>query len=301
MADNQVLAKSKMPFAKCGLWPNAICKFEKEKSSFNVTVTLAAQGTVVAGAPRHPKRGLTRQQVKSKVRMKKIIVSTVIVMVGLLNLPADIFTWESGDGGFGGFGPVTPPGLTAVHFNLSILGQGETNVVTNFLGTATVVHFKQSRIDDDDILGLINDEFGTSFSVTNGDHLAVSNFWDGKLIVLGRDGTNLLSNASKGTTVDGYVLDLTYSNVVSASTETTNCESKVSVMEGFLNYRSGVGGESFSLEGFTTVNDSWRGTNSAESFQLSGGIGSASFGTNGLSGVLTGSVYGSGRNNAPAP
>ena len=81
-----------------------------------------------------------------------------------------------GKSGFGGFGPVTPPGLTAVHFNLSILGQGETNVVTNFLGTATVTHFQQARIDDDDILGLINKEFGTSFSATNGDHLAVSNF-----------------------------------------------------------------------------------------------------------------------------
>jgi hypothetical protein len=230
--------------------------------------------------------------------MKKILVSTVIVMLGLLNLPAMTFTWESG---FGGFGPVTPPGLTAVHFNLSILGQGETNVVTNFLGTATVTHFQQARIDDDDILGLINNEFGTSFSVTNGDHLAVSNFWDGKLIVLGRDGTNLLANASKGTTADSYVLDLTYSNVVYASTVTSNFESKVSVMEGFLDYKSGDGGESFHLEGFTTVSDSWRGTNSTESFQLSGGIGSASFGTNGLSGILTGSVSGSGKDNAPAP
>lgn len=217
-------------------------------------------------------------------------------MVGLLKLPAFEFTWGGGENN-----SVTPPGLTAVHFNLSILGQGETNVVTNFLGTAVVTHFRQARIDDDDILDLINTEFGTSFSVTNGDHLAVSNFWDGKLIVLGRDGTNLLANASKGTTADSYVLDFTYSNVVSASIVTSNFESKVSVMEGFLNYKSGNGDESFHLEGFTTVSDSWHGTNSAESFQLSGGIGSASFGTNGVSGVLTGSACGSGRDNAPAP
>jgi hypothetical protein len=44
MADNQVLAKSKTAIAKCWAWSNAICKFEKEKYSFNVTVALAAYG-----------------------------------------------------------------------------------------------------------------------------------------------------------------------------------------------------------------------------------------------------------------
>lgn len=229
--------------------------------------------------------------------MKKILVSTVIAIVGLLKLHADGFTWESGDYGFGDRGPVTPPGFTSVNIDLSVLGQGNTNVVTNFLGTATVVHFKQARIDNDEILGLINNQFGTSFSETNGDHLAVSNFWDGELFVLGRDGTNLLAVASSG----HFVLDFTHSNVVSASTTTTNCESKFSAMDGFLNYESGDGSNSFHLEGFTTVSDTYRGTNSAESFELSGGIGSASFGTNGVSGVLTGNASGEGKDNAPAP
>jgi hypothetical protein len=212
-----------------------------------------------------------------------------------LKLPADSFMW--GDGG--SFGGVTPPGLSSVHVNLSVLGQGGTNVVDS----TTIVHFKQSTIDDNKLLGLINSEFGTSFSATNGDHLAVSNFWDGKFIVLGQDGTVLLANASANTNGDHYVLDLSHANAAYASIETTNFETKFSAMDGILHYESGDSSNSFRLAGFTTVSDTYSHdfTNSTESFQLSGGIGHASFGTNDVSGVLTGSVYGSGKDNAPAP
>ena len=230
--------------------------------------------------------------------MKKLAVAIVIATVGLFKLHAESFSWEDG------FGSEPPPGLASVRVNLAILGQGNTNVTTNVTGSViTTVHFKQSKIDDNTILGLINDEFGTSFSVTNGDYLAVSNFWDGNLIVLGRDGTTLLQNASSNTNGDHYALSFTYSNSVFAETGTTNFETKFSVSDGFLNYESGDGFDSFHLEGFTTVNDSYcHGlTNGSESFQLSGGIGSASFSTNGVSGILTGSVSGSGKDNAPAP
>ena len=232
--------------------------------------------------------------------MKVLAFATVIATVALFRLQTTALAW---DGGFGDddFGSATPPGLASVHINLAILGQGSTNVDTNAMDSVTTVHFKQGKIDDNTILGLINDEFGTSFSATNGDHLAVSNFWDGKFIVLGRDGTILLQNASSGTNADHYALSFTYTNSVFAGTETTNCVTKSSVMDGFLNYESGDGSDSFHLEGFTVVNDIYHGTNSAESFELSAGIGSASFSeTNRVSGVLTGSASGSGKDNAPA-
>ena len=227
--------------------------------------------------------------------MKKIVVATVIATVGLLKLHADSFSWGEG------FGSEAPPGLTSIHVDLVILGQGSTNVSTNATDSVTTVHFKQGKIDDNTVLGLINDEFGTSFSATNGDYLAVSNFWDGKFIVLGRDGTILLQNASSNTNGDHYALRFTYTNSVFAETEKTNFEAKVSVMDGFLHYESGDGSDSFHLKGFTSVNDIYNGTNSTESFELSGGIGSASFSeTNRVSGVLTGSASGSGKDNAPA-
>jgi hypothetical protein len=226
--------------------------------------------------------------------MKKLVATTVIAIVGLLKLSNNSIAWEDEDD----FGFGLPSGLTSVHINLSVLSQGKTNTVD---GT-TFVHFKQSKIDDGDILGLINNEFGTSFSETNGDHLAVSNFWDGQLIVLGKTNNILLANASANTNGDHFQLGFSSANTVFASTATTNCLTKFSVADGFLKYESGDGSNSFSLEGLTTVNDSYfHGlSNSVESFQLSGGIGSiSSTDTNGVSGVLTGSASGSGKNNAP--
>lgn len=234
--------------------------------------------------------------------MKKLALLTVIATLGLLKLHADLSSWDGGwDGdGEGGFG--LPSGLTSVDIDLVALGQGSSNTNTNN-GTITV-HFKQSRIDNNKILGLINTEFGTSFSETNGDRLAVSNFWDGKFIVLGRDGTVLLANASSNTNGDHFQFGFSSANTVFSSIERTNCETKLSVTDGFLTYESGNGSNSFQLEGFTTVNDSYYNnfSNSMESFQLTGGVGSISLSnpSNSLSGVLTGSASGSGRNNAPA-
>jgi hypothetical protein len=227
--------------------------------------------------------------------MKKLVLTTVIAIVVLLKLPANSFAWDDDDH----FGSAPPPGLTSVQINLFVLGQGGTNTTSNGV---TTVHFKQSRIDNDEILGLINNEFGTSFSKTNGDHLAVSNFWDGKFIVLGRTNNILLANASSNTNGDHYQLGFSSANTVLSATGTTNCVTKFSVADGFLIYESGNGSNAFTLEGFTTVNDTYfHGlSNSIESFQLSGGIGSiSSSDTNGVSGVLTGNASGSGKNNAP--
>lgn len=238
--------------------------------------------------------------------MKTLVVATVIATAGLFALQANnalAFDGSFGDGGYGegGFGSETPPGLTSVQINLSIIGQGGTNVITNVDNTVTSVHFKQGRIDNNTILGLINDEFGTAFSPTNGDHLAVSNFWDGKFIVLGRDGTILLQNASSNTNGDHFALEFTHTNTVFAGTATTNFESKISVMDGSLNYESGNGSNSFHVQGFTSVNDVYWSSNNAESFELSAGLGAATFtNTNGVSGILTGSASGSGKDNAPA-
>ncbi len=229
---------------------------------------------------------------KYKHVMKKLAVATAVVTLGWLTLSAQPVSLANGGSG-------APLGLTTVHVDLMILGQGNSS--TN--GASTAFHFKQGRIDDNDILGLINSEFGTSFSVTNGDSLAVSNFWVGQFMVLGQDGKVLLANASFNSNGDHYVLALSSTNTVFAGSSTTNSGTKISASDGFLQYRSGDGTESFGLEGFTTVNDVYyhNFSNSVESFQLSDGIGSASFPTNGVSGVLTGSVLGSGNDNAPAP
>src|SRR5579862_7898615 len=98
--------------------------------------------------------------------MKKLTVTTVIAIAGLLTLSANSFSRGDDDGfGFGfGFKSAPPPGLTSVNINLFVLGQGGTNTCTNGV---TTVHFKQSKLDNDDMLSLINDEFGTSFSRTN--------------------------------------------------------------------------------------------------------------------------------------
>lgn len=228
--------------------------------------------------------------------MKKLVFATVIAIAGLLTLPASVFAWGDDDGF--GFGFRQPSNLTSVDIDLFILSQGGTNTSTNGV---TTVHFKQSRLDNDDILRLINDEFGTSFSETNGDHLAISNFWNGQLLVLGKTNNILLATGSN-TNGDHFQLGFSSANTVFASTESTNCLTKFSVTDGFLKYESGNGSNSFSLEGFTTVNDTYTHgfSNSMESFQLSGGIGSiSSTDTNGVSGVLTGSASGSGKNNAP--
>jgi hypothetical protein len=238
--------------------------------------------------------------------MKKLVVTTAIAIAGLLPLATNSFAWgDWGDGdddgggsrfrfGFG-FGQ-RATNLTTVHINLFVLGQGGTNTSSSGV---TTVHFKQSKLCDNDILGLINGEFGTSFSVTNGDHLAVSNFWSGNIMVLDRT-NNILLDTGSNTNGDQFQLGFSSANTVFSSTGTTNCLTKCSVTDGFLTYQSGNGSNSFSLEGFTTVNDSYcHGlSNSMESFQLSGGIGSIT-GTNGVSGVLTGTACGSGKNNAP--
>ncbi len=236
--------------------------------------------------------------------MKKIAITTAIATVSMLILPASSFAWDDDNGS--GYGP--PSGLTSVDIDLFVLGQGTTNTADGIgkghykNGSQDGAHFTQSKIDNNDILSLINDEFGTSFSETNGDYLAVSNFWNGQFIVLGPSNTVLLANASSNTNGDHYALGFSSANTVFTTTEKTNCETKFSVTDGFLDYESGDGSNSFMLEGFTTVIDSYfnGGSNSVESFELSGGIGSiSSSDTNGVSGVLTGTVSGSGKNNAP--
>ena len=224
-------------------------------------------------------------------------------MFGLCGLKADMIgSWDGGDqGDQGDFGYSSlPSGYTSFRAELVILEQGGTNTTTNGI---TTVHLKDFRVDTDDILGLINEEFGTSFSVTNGDKLVISNAWNGTFSVLSKTNSVLLANASSGT--GSYRLSFYVTNSVYAEKMTTNCETKYSVGEGNFVYQSGNGLDSFHLQGLTTVNDSYFHTNSAESFQLSGGVGTLSFSDTNEpdpgSGIIDGSISGSGRNNAPAP
>jgi len=192
-----------------------------------------------------------------------------------------------------------PPGYTSVHIQMALTEQGATNAASK----STEFHFKDQQIGDDDILGLINDEFGTTYSVINGDQLAVSNFWDGTFSVLDKYGNVLLADASSNTNGDQYRLYFRSAGTVFSGTEATNDARIVSVTDGSLHYRSGDGTNTFHLAGFTTVSDDYYDhyTNSAESYQLSGGIGVLSFPEYNLSGVLTGNASGRGTDNAPTP
>ena len=188
-------------------------------------------------------------------------------------------------------------GLTIVHISMVVLGQSTNS--TN--GEPAAFHFTQSTIADNDILGLINDEFGTSFSTTNGDQLAVHNFFDGKFMVVGATNNVLLGDASTTANNDHYQLNFSSTNTVSATMESTNAMSMFSVTAGSLNYESGNGTNSFHLQGLTMINDIFfsGSGNGVESFQLTGGIGSSSFpgSTNDMTGVLTGNISGFGQNN----
>jgi hypothetical protein len=214
--------------------------------------------------------------------MKKLTLFTAVTALGLLGLNASL-----------------PPGYTSVHINMVLLEQGGTNETHH----STKFHIHHEQIGDDDILGLIDDEFGTTYSVINGDQLAISNFWDGTFSVLDKDGNVVLANASFNTNGDHYHLYFYATNTIYAATEATNHGSIFSVTDGSLRYRSGDGTNTFHLLGFTTVNDSYfdHDTNSTESYQLSGGIGSLSFPEEPLAGILTGSAGGFGKDNAPAP
>jgi hypothetical protein len=223
--------------------------------------------------------------------MKRIALITAIAAVGLPGLRAnpDLPTP----------GAKLPPGYTSVHVSLNVLEQGTTNVTAKSLK----FHFQRAHIGNDDLLGLVNDEFATSFSTTNGDQLVVSNIWDGKFSVLSKSGAVLLADASTNTDGDNYHLYFHTSRPVNAGVEKTNNASLFSVTDCHLYYESGNGTNRFHVEGFTTVDDEYSHgyTNSLESFQLSQGIGSLSFPGDGSYGVITGFIYGWGTDNAPAP
>ena len=225
--------------------------------------------------------------------MKKFVLFATLISLGFIRLNAQLPFMRASNS--------VPSGLTFIHIYTVVLGQANTN--TN--GGPVSFHFTQSTITDNDILGLINDEFGTSFSTTNGDQLAVSNFLDGKFIVLGPTNNVLLDDASSTANGDYYQLNFSSANTVLASREATNFTTIFSVTDGSLNYVSGDGSNSFHLEGLTMISDSYfnGSSNSTESFELTGGIGSISFpgSSDNVSGVLTGNVSGSGQNNAPAP
>jgi hypothetical protein len=195
--------------------------------------------------------------------------------------------------------PGANSGLTLININMVVLGQAATS--TN--NGPMAFHFTQSTIGNNEILGLINDEFGTSFSTTNGDQLAVRSFFDGKIMVVGPTNNVLLDDASTTANNDHYQLNFSSTNTVSASQVSTNATTIFSVTAGSLNYVSGDGTNSFHLQGLTMINDLFfnGSVNSMETFQLTGGIGSSSFPgtTNNMTGVLTGNITGFGQSPTP--
>jgi hypothetical protein len=225
--------------------------------------------------------------------MKKIALIVIIAALGWQGLKAENLTNVPPPG------PTLPPGFTSVHLELTMLEQGKTNRTAG----ATKLHFKTTRITDDDLLGLINDEYDTTYSTTKGDQLVVSNIWGGDFSVLSQNGSVLKANASVNTNGDQYHLYFQTSQPVIAGTLRINKSSLVSVTDGDLSYSSGDGSNTLHIDGFTTVDDelSYKPANSRESFHLTRGTGSLDFQDDGSYGVISGQIYGRGKDNLPPP
>jgi hypothetical protein len=225
--------------------------------------------------------------------MKKIALFVIIAALGLQGSRAD------NDTNMPAPSPALPPGFTSVHLDLMMLEQGTTNRTP---GT-TRLHFKTTRFTDDDLLGLINDEFETTYATAKGDQLVVSNIWGGDFSVLSEDGNVLLANASLNTNGDQYHLYFQTSQPVRAGVLKINKSSLVSVTDGDLSYSSGDGSNTLHIEGLTTVDDElfFKSTNNKESFRLTKGTGSKNFPDDGSYGVIRGEIYGRGKDNLPVP
>jgi hypothetical protein len=224
--------------------------------------------------------------------MKKLAFLAVIITLRLQGLKAETITNVPPPG------PTLPRGYTSVHLDLMILEQGKTNRTAG----ATIYHFKRASLTDNDLFDLINDEFETSFSTSKGDQLVISNMWLGQFSVLDHDGGVLLANASVNPN-DNYNFTFTAPRVAQAGTQRLNRWSLVSVGNGNLSYRSGDGTNFLYLSGFITFDDeySYNPTNNKESFRLTKGSGILWFPETGANGVITGDIYGSGKDNIPIP
>jgi len=223
--------------------------------------------------------------------MKKIALFVMVAALGLQGSKADNVTNQPPPG------PTLPPGFTSVHLDLMMLEQGKTNRTAG----ATRLHFKTSHFTDDDVLGLINDEFDTAYSTARGNQLVITNIWGGDFSVLSMDGSVLRANASLNTNGDQFHLYFQTSRPVSAGALRINKSSLVSVTDCDLSYSSGDGSNTFHVEGFTIVDDelSYKPTNNRESFRLTKGSGNLNFPDDGSYGIISGEIDGKGKDNLP--
>jgi len=209
--------------------------------------------------------------------MKKFKLMAVIAVAGALGLSARATTVTNAD---------------AVTIQATITLQSDNTEK----GDTTKFNVTKVKVVTKDVLGLIDDEFGTTFANTNGTQLAVASFFDeNSFEVLDKKGNVLIADAS--TDSDDYGLSINTeddNNVVTGSeTETAETDDYTAISE--FEYNSADDESFLDIRGSATVKDSFNDTKEtdSESFDFSG-VGNAEI--NEDDGVATVSVSGKGTN-----
>jgi hypothetical protein len=212
--------------------------------------------------------------------MKKLTLMAVIAVAGALGLSARATTISNVD-------------LVTVQATVTLPNDPtETSKSVKFTVTKVKVVTK-------DVLGLIDDEFGTTFANTNGTQLAVDSFADGEVEVLDKNGNILNGDASEDG--DDYDLGIDFNtsddNSVATGSETDSKSTATWTTSSEFFYDSADDESFFDVDGLTSVTQTFDDTKeiTSESFDISG-FGNAEINDN--EGIITGAeVKGSGKNN----
>jgi hypothetical protein len=155
------------------------------------------------------------------------------------------------------------------------------------------------KVTTKEVLGLIDNEFGTTFANTNGTQLAVDSFADGEVKVLDKNGNILIADASDDS--DDYDLGIDFNtsddNSVATGSETDSKSTATWTTSSEFFYDSADDESFFDVDGLTSVTQTFDDTKeiSSESFTISG-FGNAEINEN--EGIITDTeVKGSSKNN----
>jgi hypothetical protein len=205
--------------------------------------------------------------------MKKFKLLSAIAMAGLLGLTARA---------------AAPVNFDLVNVQLTALFQ--TN---NTESSSKIVKVK---IVNKDVLNLIASEFTNTAGITaSGSKLAVDSFFDGTFAVLDKTNGVILADASNPTNIDSYDLSIGQDgNSVDAFKNTSSKDTDNIITPGFFEFSSGDDSVSGDIFGPATVKQTFTDAKDSESFKLTG---TEDVNLNENSGVLTGTVSGSSKDN----
>ncbi|HEX3855868.1 MAG TPA: hypothetical protein VHY30_01060 [Verrucomicrobiae bacterium] len=179
-----------------------------------------------------------------------------------------------------------PSGFESVKIKATILTENGAKVV-------------KTKITNDDILALIDTEYGTSFSKANGGkgyQLVAYGLYEEEFAVLDKNGNVALSDASSDTNefYSLYIYPYNDDNwVESYKGEKYN----YTIPDVSLTYNSSDDEDFFYVDGLMTDKVDWNTYN--ENYSMKNGQGSISFNDEDVFGPITGSVSGSGKDVYP--